>query len=124
MVSSAEEVVMLLQQAEKRRRVAYTRYNEVSSRSHTLLTLCIECTCLLAPNTADIDPSMDEPRITKVGRLVIVDLAGNERVEAGTEYMAESNSINKSLFFLGKVIEKLSAAQRDVVDDPEPTRPY
>jgi len=33
-------------------------------------------------------------------------------MEAGTEYMAESNSINKSLFFLGKVIEKLAARER------------
>ena len=28
--------------AEKRRRIAHTRYNEVSSRSHTLLTLTVE----------------------------------------------------------------------------------
>mmetsp|Transcript_94122 Transcript_94122/g.176909 ORF Transcript_94122/g.176909 Transcript_94122/m.176909 type:complete len:1089 (+) Transcript_94122:152-3418(+) len=112
-VSSPEEVNMLLAQAEKRRRVAYTRYNEVSSRSHTLLTLYVECSASLeATEGAPTEDRCDEPRVTKVGRLMIVDLAGNERMEAGTEYMAESNSINKSLFFLGKVIEKLSGRER------------
>ena len=35
-------MLQLFGDAEKRRRVAHTRYNEVSSRSHTLLTLCVE----------------------------------------------------------------------------------
>lgn len=110
-VSSAEEVVALLSQAERRRRVACTRYNEVSSRSHTLLTLIIEYTSPV-PSGLSSDAAMwgDAARVTRVGRLVFVDLAGNERVEAGAEYMAESNSINKSLFFLGKVIERLAGA--------------
>ncbi|CAE7529128.1 KIN7D [Symbiodinium natans] len=107
-VSSAEEVLALFTEAEKRRRVAHTRYNEVSSRSHTLLTLCVECSMPLegdVPLGEDPEPA----QVTRIGRLVIVDLAGNERLEAGTEYVAESSSINKSLFFLGKVIEKLAA---------------
>jgi centromeric protein E len=114
-VSSPEEVHALLVQAEKRRRVAYTRYNEVSSRSHTVLTLHIECSMPIeAPNGSTAEDGDDtETRVTKVGRLSIVDLAGNERMEAGTEYIAESTSINKSLFFLGKVIEKLSGRDRD-----------
>merc|ERR1719162_2295439 len=61
----------------------------------------------------------DEPRMTKVGRLSIVDLAGNERMEVGTEYIAESTSINKSLFFLGKVIESLSAHEASQATRPE-----
>ncbi|OLQ02272.1 Kinesin-related protein 11 [Symbiodinium microadriaticum] len=107
-VSSADEVLAIFTEAEKRRRVAHTRYNEVSSRSHTLLTLCVECSMPLeadAPLGEDNEPA----QVTRIGRLVIVDLAGNERLEAGTEYVAESSSINKSLFFLGKVIEKLAA---------------
>eukprot|EP00440_Ansanella_granifera_P054110 gb/GFBE01058656.1/.p1 GENE.gb/GFBE01058656.1/~~gb/GFBE01058656.1/.p1 ORF type:complete len:1040 (+),score=214.15 gb/GFBE01058656.1/:1-3120(+) len=123
-VGSAEEVVELLKQAEKRRRVAYTRYNEVSSRSHTLMTLCVECSTPLeaADESTDAAAGEDAPQVTRVGRLVIVDLAGNERVEMGTEYMAESSSINKSLFFLGKVIEKLSNKDRKsggALDDGE-----
>lgn len=103
-VSSADEVLAIFTEAEKRRRVAHTRYNEVSSRSHTLLTLCVECSMPL-----EADAPLGEDNVTRIGRLVIVDLAGNERLEAGTEYVAESSSINKSLFFLGKVIEKLAA---------------
>jgi len=119
-VGSAEEVIGLLHQAEKRRRVAYTRFNEVSSRSHTILTLAVECSMPLEPGPEGVAESSggraadDDslPRVTRVGRLVIVDLAGNERVEAGTEYMAESSSINQSLFFLGKVIERLASRER------------
>ena len=108
-VSSAEEVLMLFAEAEKRRRVAHTRYNEVSSRSHTLLTLCVECSVPLEDGEDDAGAQS----VTRVGRLVIVDLAGNERLEAGTEYVAESSSINKSLFFVGKVIEKLAARDKE-----------
>jgi len=113
-VGSAEEVTSLLAQAEKRRRVAYTRYNEVSSRSHTLLMLWVECSSTMeaADAAGAVVAESELPRMTRVGRLTIVDLAGNERMEAGTEYMAESNSINKSLFFLGKVIEKLALRDR------------
>eukprot|EP00929_Paragymnodinium_shiwhaense_P030127 TRINITY_DN17122_c0_g2_i1.p1 TRINITY_DN17122_c0_g2~~TRINITY_DN17122_c0_g2_i1.p1 ORF type:complete len:1019 (+),score=155.23 TRINITY_DN17122_c0_g2_i1:168-3224(+) len=119
-VSSASEVIQLLGIAEKRRRVAHTKYNEVSSRSHTILTLCVECTAPAdAPHGPAAATSVDEPRLTRVGRLVIVDLAGNERVQAGTEYMNESNSINKSLFFLGKVIEKLSGKDQRLSEDGE-----
>eukprot|EP00913_Durusdinium_trenchii_P005491 g5118.t1 len=80
-VSSAEEVLMLFAEAEKRRRVAHTRYNEVSSRSHTLLTLCVECSVPLEDVTDDDDDD-DGQSVTRIGRLVIVDLAGNERLEA------------------------------------------
>ncbi|CAK8996251.1 unnamed protein product [Durusdinium trenchii] len=117
-VSSAEEVLMLFAEAEKRRRVAHTRYNEVSSRSHTLLTLCVECSVPLEDVTDDDDDD-DGQSVTRIGRLVIVDLAGNERLEAGTEYVAESSSINKSLFFLGKVIEKLAARDKRTSVAPE-----
>merc|ERR1719201_1306206 len=64
----------------------------------------------------------EQARVTRVGRLSIVDLAGNERMEIGTEYMAESTSINKSLFFLGKVIERLSARDRTESDGFEAMR--
>lgn len=60
---------------------------------------------------------LEEPRITKVGRWSIFDLVGNDRVEAGTDDIAESDSINKSLlFFLGKGGEKLSSGREDDVE--------
>ena len=41
-VQTPEQVLSAIWKAEKRRRIAHTRYNEVSSRSHTLLTLTVE----------------------------------------------------------------------------------
>jgi len=43
-----------------------------------------------------------------------VDLAGNERLNEVITYMSESNSINKSLFFLGQVISKLSQKEEHI----------
>jgi len=126
-VTSPEQVLALVAQAEKRRRVAYTRYNEVSSRSHTLLTLHVESSTPMEDDASGQGEQLvegaspdDAPLVLKVGRLVIVDLAGNERMDTGTDYMAESNSINKSLFFLGQVIEKLSSRERLGADEQEP----
>jgi len=123
-VSSVEEVVSLLATAERRRRVAGTRFNEVSSRSHTLMTLIIECSLPVrqpSPRGSGASGASDDaPCVTQLGRLVFVDLAGNERVEASSEYVAESSSINKSLFFLGKVIEKLAGGERRGSDHSAP----
>ena len=146
-VASAEEVLQLFGEAEQRRRVAHTRYNEVSSRSHSLLTLCVESSEPQARSSwhsihvvveicyyiyisivwgivvaigdgedlEDLNRFLkvhhsllledEEAWTTRVGRLVIVDLAGNERLEAAADYVAESSSINKSLFFLGKAFK-------------------
>lgn len=152
-VASAEEVLQLFGEAERRRRVAHTRYNEVSSRSHSLLTLCVESSepqarsswhsipvviwsryvyimiysisivwgivvAMIGDGWEDLDDLYrflkvhhsllledEEAWTTRVGRLVIVDLAGNERLEAAADYVAESSSINKSLFFLGKAFK-------------------
>jgi hypothetical protein len=111
-VNSPEDIVSLLIQAEKRRHVAPTRHNEVSSRSHTLLTIVIECMVPYSYSAGSRRSSDDQFCLTRIGRLAFVDLAGNERIEARAEYMAESNSINKSLFFLGKLIEKLAGCER------------
>merc|ERR1719482_560023 len=111
-VTSARDVLRLFSEAEKRRRVACTQYNEMSSRSHTLLTLTIEHSALLVSSSDIATGSHDVPSLNRAGHLAFVDLAGNERVEASAEYLAESNSINKSLFFLGKVIETLAASER------------
>ena len=52
-------------------------------------------------------------RMKRYGRLVLVDLAGSERLKAtgseGGAAMAETGSINRSLFTLGQVLHALSA---------------
>ena len=51
---------------------------------------------------------LENETFTKVGKLVLVDLAGNERLDETIQYFTESSAINLSLFFLGEVISKLS----------------
>jgi len=108
--TSAKEILSWLNKAEKKRRVSTTRYNEKSSRSHTILQLQI-----ITDNPNDENnPEEDGLSITTVSKLLIVDLAGNERLDEHTAYINESNSINKSLFFLGEVIQRLSKREEEV----------
>ncbi|CAD7971434.1 unnamed protein product [Amoebophrya sp. A25] len=118
----------------KRRKVAQTKYNEVSSRSHTVLTVTIEATA--TPQSSEVEGNkmeeednqnesktssaiagkkhvqvkMNEDAVatTQVGKLVFVDLAGNERLDETMQYLQEGSAINLSLFFLGECISKLS----------------
>lgn len=114
-VQAPEQVLSAVWKAERRRRIAHTRYNEVSSRSHTLLTLTVE-SCSKASGSED-----DDVQSTRVGCLTLVDLAGCERLSEDTRYKEESSSINKSLFFLGEVISKLSQLPQSRDVDPAGT---
>uniref|UniRef100_A0A0G4GHN7 Kinesin motor domain-containing protein n=1 Tax=Chromera velia CCMP2878 TaxID=1169474 RepID=A0A0G4GHN7_9ALVE len=103
-VTSAEEVLSLIAR---------------SSRSHVVFILKIE-----SQNEAGFEGgsgppgsnSAGVPTTTKLGKLNLVDLAGNERValaSAGTEdakkIAEEGKVINTSLFFLSECISKLAA---------------
>ena len=101
-VDSAEAALELFQRGVKNKRVAETRMNSASSRSHCMLTLQVQ---QLAPDVAE--------KVLFDGRLTLVDLAGSERqhalIDANSKAgMAESVQINKSLFTLRKVILALS----------------
>ncbi|OHT07077.1 Kinesin-like protein KIF6 [Tritrichomonas foetus] len=92
-----EEAFMFLFLGETNRAIAATQSNDVSSRSHCILTLTIECR----------DLSSGQLRTSKLN---FVDLAGSERVEnLGEEQsrIREAKYINQSLYFLHQVIEKL-----------------
>lgn len=82
------------------RKFAETAANRVSSRSHCVFTIAVECTTTLESGLA---------RVTS-GRLHIVDLAGSERSKAARtagRTLAEANEINQSLSALGRVISKV-----------------
>eukprot|EP01071_Lankesteria_metandrocarpae_P012604 Lankesteria_metandrocarpae@DN6081_c0_g1_i1.p1 len=106
--------MVLLERAEKKRHIASTNFNEVSSRSHTVFSLTVESSATY----------MDDTVVTKSGELKLVDLAGNERgtasegVEGAKDRLAEGQAINKSLFNLSEVIsklsKKLSGAKKDI----------
>ncbi|KAF4749063.1 Kinesin-like protein kip2 [Perkinsus olseni] len=96
-VRSSSEIISALERAEDRRRaVASSQFNEISSRSHGMCFIKVE----------SHNPSEDE--LTRVGVLCIVDLAGSERADDITNRL-ETCSINKSLFFLRETINRLSS---------------
>ena len=120
-VETAEAALDLFQRGVKNKRVAETRMNTASSRSHCMLTLQVQ---QLATDRAE--------HVLADGRLTLVDLAGSERQQALLDAtskagMAESVQINKSLFTLRKVILSLSELSQmapPAKGQPKPHVPY
>ena len=101
-VADAGAALSLFERGVGNKRVAETRMNAASSRSHCLFTLVVQ----------QLDPIRPE-KVQAEGTLTLVDLAGSERQQAlmdsgSKAAMAESVQINKSLFTLRKVILALS----------------
>lgn len=65
-ISSARALLATIERAQQRRHVASTQMNRESSRSHLIISVCIEATNLQTQN------------VTR-GKLSFVDLAGSER---------------------------------------------
>jgi len=115
-VTSLKEILQLICKARERRRVAETRMNARSSRSHCIFTMKVRCRR---------EVSMGE--FENVGRLHLVDLAGSECAKksnsgldepspgssawtgpvGSTDEERERRSINQSLLTLGRVIAAL-----------------
>jgi kinesin family member 5 len=101
-VHSLMAVFAVLVTGAKNRKVAATKANEHSSRSHALLILTVQRKDLVQ-------------RTTKLSQMYLVDLAGSERVSktdvaVGSAQLREAQLINKSLLALGNVISALAAA--------------
>ncbi|OQR87285.1 tRNA uridine 5-carboxymethylaminomethyl modification enzyme gidA [Achlya hypogyna] len=98
---TVDDVVAVVDEGHKNRRVGSHAMNQDSSRSHSILTLLLDQEVL--------DPT-DGHAVAKYGKVSFVDLAGSERLRdtksANTE---ETSNINKSLMTLGKVISALGA---------------
>lgn len=114
-VASIEEILNLIHAAQEKRRVAETRMNERSSRSHTMFTLKVRCR-----------RSVSMGELENVGKLHLVDLAGSECAKKASSVVDDSfqtpshlrqaklaeeererRSINQSLLTLGRVITAL-----------------
>nr|AMS24239.1 kinesin 12-Ie protein [Marsilea vestita] len=98
-VKNTGDVMELLFQGTANRRVAQTRMNQESSRSHCVFTCVIKSKWTSNAGTR-----------VRYGRLNLVDLAGSERQKssgAEGERLREAVNINKSLSTLGLVIMTL-----------------
>ena len=103
-VTAPDKVYALLDIARKNRVVAETKYNEHSSRSHSVFRLHIR-----GHNA--------KRRETVTSILNLVDLAGSERLDAGhnkAERQKETQNINKSLSNLRNVITALAENKKHV----------
>lgn len=98
-----QAVTNLLDTAAKNRRVAATKANERSSRSHSIFILNLKGSCAASGESSE-------------GVLNLVDLAGSERLkQSGAEgnRMKETQAINKSLSSLKDVIAALGNKKGD-----------
>ncbi|KAK4469835.1 hypothetical protein MN116_007347 [Schistosoma mekongi] len=100
-ISSPEEALRLLAVGRQCQKVASTRLNQASSRSHSIL--CVKAVRVVNKNN---------PNFARVSTLMFCDLAGSERsVKAATGgqtlRIREAGNINSSLLTLGRCIECL-----------------
>jgi kinesin family protein 11 len=99
LVTSEAETLKVLEESQKRKRVAETLMNKHSSRSHCIFTITVHC-----KESSDCDD------VIKTGKINLVDLAGSEcigRSGAEKEHAKEAGKINRSLLTLGRVISAL-----------------
>lgn len=77
-VRNPKEIYTLIKKGANYRATAYTKMNDISSRSHAVFIIVVEQLKIL-----DTDPSNFEkaPKELRVGKLNLVDLAGSERLK-------------------------------------------
>ncbi|KAG2695069.1 hypothetical protein I3760_08G173200 [Carya illinoinensis] len=103
-ISTFEELKSIIRRGSEQRHTSGTQMNEVSSRSHLILSIFIESTNLQTQSVAR-------------GKLSFVDLAGSERVKksgSSGSQLKEAQSINKSLSALADVISALSSGGQHI----------
>lgn len=94
------EIMNLLHTGNQRRTQQPTAANEVSSRSHAVFQVVVECKDRAPGTVASV----------KVGKLSLVDLAGSERAantKNSGKRLVEGANINRSLLALGNCINAL-----------------
>lgn len=100
-IGSFDEMIEYIKMGNMRRKMAKTCANAFSSRSHAILQIHVR---------RKISNSYTQSKLS------FIDLAGSERVELTQNKglrLHEGSNINKSLFALGKVINKLSEKNSD-----------
>uniref|UniRef100_A0A8D2ZF15 Kinesin-like protein n=1 Tax=Scophthalmus maximus TaxID=52904 RepID=A0A8D2ZF15_SCOMX len=96
-VRTEADILGVMEMGEKNRKIASTKMNIQSSRSHLLVAL-------------EVEGSDEVSGLTSRGTLTLCDLAGSERIsktEAEGQRLVEAAAINKSLTALGQVFGAL-----------------
>ncbi|KZT67731.1 kinesin-domain-containing protein [Daedalea quercina L-15889] len=99
-VKDTADALALLTKGSQRRQIAATKFNDHSSRSHSVFSITV--------HTKETSSMGDD--LLKVGKLNLVDLAGSENIgRSGAENKRarEAGMINQSLLTLGRVINAL-----------------
>ena len=98
---TVEDMLLIVNEGMKNRKIGSHELNKDSSRSHSLLIVYIIKETI----------GHDGQSIKGYGKMSFVDLAGSERLKetkTSGKMMKEAQQINKSLFTLGKVISLLA----------------
>ncbi|XP_062276551.1 kinesin-like protein KIF23 [Scomber scombrus] len=109
-VKSPEEAFQVFWRGQKKRKVANTRLNRESSRSHSVFIIKLA----QAPLDADGDTILQDKNQVTLSQLCLVDLAGSERTgrtQAEGTRIREAGNINQSLLTLRTCIEILRENQ-------------
>ncbi|XP_071316793.1 uncharacterized protein [Trachinotus anak] len=96
-VQTEADILSVMETGEKNRKIASTKMNIQSSRSHLVVAL-------------EVESSDEVSGLTSRGTLTLCDLAGSERIsktEAEGQRLVEAAAINKSLTALGQVFSAL-----------------
>ncbi|KAF9005676.1 P-loop containing nucleoside triphosphate hydrolase protein [Cyathus striatus] len=99
-VKDSKDALALLTKGSLRRQIAATKFNDHSSRSHSVFSITVH---IKESSAAGED-------LLKIGKLNLVDLAGSENIgRSGAENKRarEAGMINQSLLTLGRVINAL-----------------
>ncbi|KAG5645219.1 hypothetical protein DXG03_006636 [Asterophora parasitica] len=99
-VKDSQAALALLTKGSQRRQIAATKFNDHSSRSHSVFSITVHVK----------EPSVVGEDLLKIGKLNLVDLAGSENIgRSGAENKRarEAGMINQSLLTLGRVINAL-----------------
>jgi kinesin family protein 11 len=99
-VKDSADALQLLTKGSLRRQIAATKFNDHSSRSHSVFSITVHI-----KETSSIGDDL-----LKIGKLNLVDLAGSENIgRSGAENKRarEAGMINQSLLTLGRVINAL-----------------
>ncbi|KAF8636454.1 hypothetical protein AX17_003270 [Amanita inopinata Kibby_2008] len=99
-VKDSQDALALLTKGSLRRQIAATKFNDHSSRSHSVFSITV--------HTKETSSIGDD--LLRVGKLNLVDLAGSENIgRSGAENKRarEAGMINQSLLTLGRVINSL-----------------